>query len=120
MSNLSRRSAEVESLFRRSLGAIHFALVELYRLTEEEAAHVAENLCLWFERFAERGSSHEIPVSSLRLPLLVAVCRVALTAQLCKLDGRSCEDDLLKELLARAPEDVAYELEEKLQREEKS
>ncbi len=118
MSNLSRRSAEIDRVFRRSFGAIRFALLGLYRLSEDEAGEVAENLYVWFERFAARGSSHEIPADALRLPLLAATCRVGLTAQLTKLDGKVTDDAGLGATLARAPEDVAWDLESKLKSEE--
>ncbi len=111
---MAQRRAEVDSVFRHSLGAIHFALVDLYLLSEAGAAEVAGNLYVWFERFAERGSRREMPVSTLRFPLLLAACQAGVAAKQRELRGGSCVEAGLRETLARAPEDVARELALKL------
>ena len=112
----SDRGEEAYSFFCRNLGAIHHALTRLYRLRSKDAGGLEQNVYLWFSRFVFRPGSVEIPVKSHRLPLLVATCRAGLVFALGKLDGRPCENEKLKKMLARDPDQVALELEQKLQR----
>ena len=112
----SDRGEEAYSFFCRNLGAIHHALTRLYRLRFKEAEGLEQNVYLWFGRFVFRPGSVEVPVKSLRLPLLVATCRAGLVFALGKLDEKPCENEKLKKILARDPDEVALEIEQKLQR----
>lgn len=109
------RKEEAYIFFCRNLPVIHQSLTGLYGIGAAHASLLEQNISLWFDRFVRRPGSAHVPVKSLRLPLLVATCRTGLTFQLCKFDGNPCPDQKLREILAQDPEDVALELEHKIQ-----
>jgi hypothetical protein len=71
----SDREAQVDALFLRALPVITEALTDDYRLTEDEASELEQNLYLWFDRLARRPG--QVPLSSLRSSLLLAACQFA-------------------------------------------
>ena len=105
----SRPFDEVQSVFARTLSAIHATLVSDYRLTEEEARGAEEDLLVWFQRLSRRGGP--MPERMLRVSLLSATCQYGRSFQLWKLGGEPSPDAQLNALLAREPDDVATEIE---------
>jgi hypothetical protein len=108
---------EVDSVFDRSLGVIHSALVSYYRLSEDEARGAEEDLRIWFERLARRGGSGQMPPKLLRISLLSAACQYGRSFQLWKLGGEQSSDDELNNALSREPDDVATDLERRFEEE---
>jgi hypothetical protein len=104
----SRPFDDVQSVFARTLSAIHATLVSDYRLTEEEARGAEEDLLVWFQRLARRGG--QMPERMLRVSLLSATCQYGRSFQLWKLGGAPSSDARLNELLAREPDEVAAEI----------
>jgi hypothetical protein len=113
----SRPFDEVQSVFARTLSVIHATLVSDYRLTEDEARGAEEDLLVWFQRLARRGG--HMPERMLRVSLLSASCQYGRSFQLWKLGGSLSQDASLNELLAREPDEVATELDRRLERGEK-
>lgn len=111
----SRPPDEVQSVFERARDIIHSALVSYYRLTEEEATGAEEDLLVWFQRLSRRGGSAPMPGKLLRLSLLSAACQYGRSFQLWKLGGDASEDPELNALLSREPEDVAGDLDRRLE-----
>jgi hypothetical protein len=111
----SPRPDEVESVFRRSIGVIHSALISYYWLTEDEAKGAEEDLLAWFRRLARRGSARQAPVELLRISLLSAACHYGRSFQLWKLGGTQSESEHLRMVLSREPEEVAKELDRRLE-----
>ena len=108
---------EVEAVFGRTLDVIHSALVSYYRLTEEEARGAEEDLLVWFQRLARRGGTGQMPSKLLRISLLSAACQYGRSFQLWKLGGDPSPDQNLNELLAREPDEVAGDLERRMDEE---
>ena len=115
---MSRTPEDVQSLFEHSLEVIHSALVSYYQLTESEARGAEEDLLLWFQRLARRGGARQMPLKMLRMSLLSAACQYGRSFQLWKLAGDNVADGDLKGHLAREPEDVANDLERRLEEEQ--
>jgi hypothetical protein len=113
----ANRMDEVDSVFDRSLGVIHSALVSYYRLSEDEARGAEEDLRIWFERLARRGGSGQMPPKLLRISLLSAACQYGRSFQLWKLGGEQSSDDELNNALSREPDDVATDLERRFEEE---
>jgi hypothetical protein len=104
----SRPFDDVQSVFARTLSAIHATLVSDYRLTEEEARGAEEDLLVWFQRLSRRGG--HMPERMLRVSLLSATCQYGRSFQLWKLGGAASDDPALNALLAREPDEVAAEI----------
>jgi predicted Zn-dependent protease len=113
----SRPADEVQTVFQRALDVIHSALKSYYRLTEEEARGAEEDLLMWFQRLARRGGSGQMPAKLLRLSLLSAACQYGRSFQLWKLGGEQSADSELNELLSREPDEVAVELDRRVEKE---
>jgi alkanesulfonate monooxygenase SsuD/methylene tetrahydromethanopterin reductase-like flavin-dependent oxidoreductase (luciferase family) len=109
----SRPFDDVQSVFARTLTVIHSTLVSDYRLTEEEARGAEEDLLVWFQRLSRRGG--HMPERMMRVSLLSATCQYGRSFMLWKLGGASSEDAALTALLAREPDEVAAELEQRLE-----
>ena len=109
----SRPFDEVQSVFSRTLSVIHSALVSDYRLTDEEARGAEEDLLVWFQRLSRRGG--HMPERMLRISLLSATCQYGRSFQLWKLGGSPSDDSSLNALLAREPDEVAAELDRRLE-----
>ena len=109
----SRPFDDVQSVFARTLSVIHSALVSDYRLTEEEARGAEDDLLVWFQRLSRRGG--HMPERMLRVSLLSATCQYGRSFQLWKLAGAASQDGALNELLAREPDEVAADLERRLE-----
>lgn len=107
----SRRPDEVESVYSRTLAVIRSALVSYYRLTDEEAGGVEEDLYVWFRRLSRRGGAGQMPIKLLRISLLSAACQYGRTLQLWKLGGEQSLDADLNDVLSREPDEVASDLE---------
>jgi hypothetical protein len=113
----SRRSDDIQSVFSNSRDVIHSALVSYYRLTEEEARGAEEDLFVWFQRLARRGGAGQMPPKLLRISLLSAACQYGRSFQLWKLGGEASADRELAALLAREPDEVAGDLDRRLDEE---
>jgi hypothetical protein len=114
---VSRTPEDVQFVFDRALEVIHSALVSYYRLTEEEARGAEEDLHLWFQRLARRGGARQMPLKMLRTSLLSAACQYGRSFQLWKLGGEQSLDSDLNGILSREPEEVANDLERRLEEE---
>jgi hypothetical protein len=113
----SRLPDDARIVFERSLGVIRSALVSYYRLTEEEARGAEEDLLVWFQRLARRGSAQQVPPRLLRISLLSAACQYGRSFQLWKLGGEQSNDEGLRDLLALEPDEVAVDLERRFEEE---
>lgn len=113
----SRPFDEVQSVFSRTLSVIHSALVSDYRLTDDEARGAEEDLLVWFQRLSRRGG--HMPERMLRISLLSATCQYGRSFQLWKLGGAPSDDASLNALLSREPDEVAAELDRRLELGEK-
>jgi hypothetical protein len=97
---------EVRVVFQDTLGLIHIALVTHYGLAESEAIELEKDLYLWFARFCRRPGNHA--PQQARPFLLVACCQFAREYQRYVIGaGVRDNDEVLKTLLEREPEDVA-------------
>jgi hypothetical protein len=114
----SRPFDDVQSVFARTLSVIHSTLISDYRLTDDEARGAEEDLLVWFQRLSRRGG--HMPERMLRVSLLSATCQYGRSFQLWKLGGATSEDSSLNALLAREPDEVAAELDRRLERGETS
>jgi hypothetical protein len=114
---VSRTPEDVQFVFDRALEVIHSALVSYYRLTDEEARGAEEDLLLWFQRLARRGGARQMPLKMLRISLLSAACQYGRSFQLWKLGGEQSLDSDLNGVLSREPEEVANDLERRLEEE---
>lgn len=99
----------MNDLYQRALPVIHSTLETDYRMTEREARDAEHDLYVWFHRFSRRSGLAATPVSSLRLPLLVAACQYGRSFQLWKHGGEDL-DESLGRVLAREPQELASEL----------
>jgi hypothetical protein len=113
----SRPVDEIQGVFELALPVIHSALVSYYRLSEDEARGAEEDLLMWFQRLGRRGGSGHMPAKMLRLSLLSAACQYGRSFQLWKLGGVESADAALNELLAREPEEVATDLDLRVEKE---
>ena len=104
-------------MFSSTLSVIHSALVAYYRLTDEEARGAEEDLYVWFQRLSRRGGAGHTSPKLLRISLLSAACQYGRSFQLWKLGGEQSQDRDLNELLAREPDDVAGDLDRRLDEE---
>jgi hypothetical protein len=114
---LSSRTDEVDAVFQRTSGVIHYALVSYYRLTDEESRNAEKDLYVWFHRLARRGGAGQMPVKVLRISLLSAACQYGRSFQIWKLGGAPSADDQFNRLLQREPSDVAGDLEQRFDKE---
>jgi hypothetical protein len=106
--------AQIFSVFEEALPAIHATLVSFYRFMEEEAEAFEDTLLIWFERMARRNATQKIPVSELRAQLLYVACKYARAFQIARFKGIEPAEEKFTMALARAPEEVALELLDKL------
>lgn len=96
----------MESVFASNVELIRTTLRSSYCLTEEETRGAEEDLHTWFLRLARRGPSPP-PPKVLQTALLSAACEYGRSYQVWKLGGERSSDQRLNEVLARKPEDVA-------------
>lgn len=108
--NGSARVAEVCAVFEETLPVIHVTLVSYYRFVPEEAEAFEETLGVWFYRVTRRLSGHRTPVPELRQQLLYVACKYARAFQIAKFRGIEPAQEEFTMVLARAPEEVALEL----------
>jgi len=108
------RVREAAAFFRRLLPAIRSVLATYYRLSEQEAREAEERLDAWFHRFARREGLEQVPVRALRHPLLSAACQYGRELQMAKAIEERSADQRLSLALAREPEEVAFEMETRL------
>lgn len=113
----SQRPDDIGAVFDRARAVIHTALVSYYRLSEDEARGAEDDLYVWFQRLARRGGVGQMPMKLLRVSLLSAACQYGRSFQLWKLGGSQSQDDDLNSLLSREPDDVANDLERRLEEE---
>jgi hypothetical protein len=108
------RDEEAREAFARLQAVIHSTLVSYYRLSLDETAGAEEDLLVWFLRLARRGGGPQMPPRALRLSLLSAACQYGRSLQLWKLGGRPSPDAGLNDVLSREPEDLAGDLQARL------
>ena len=108
---------ELESIYGRTLDLIHSTLTVHYQLSEDEARGAEEDLRAWFRRLARRGTT-PTPVRILQIALLSAACQYGRSFQFWKLRGAPSSDRRLNEFLARKPDDVAIELQSRIDKEQ--
>ncbi len=113
--NASSRLDVVEVLFKRTLDAVHGALVSYYFLSEEEALDAERELEVWFQRLTRRNGASQMSARVLRLSLLAAACQYGRSFQVWKLAGEPSTDHRLNEILAREPQEIANDLERSLE-----
>lgn len=111
----SRPPDDVQAVFNGALDVIHSALLSYYRLTEEEARGAEEDLLIWFQRLSRRGGGGQMSARLLRISLLSAACQYGRSFQLWKLGGDPSPDRDLNTILSREPDDVASDLERRLE-----
>jgi len=109
--------AEATSVFVRALPLIETTLRREFRLPMEHARAVEEDIGLWFSRFALRPGSGRAGV--LRTQLFSATCEAGRRYWQWRLGGAPVVDHQIRRVLAREPEEMAKELEEKLRQREK-
>jgi hypothetical protein len=114
--NLSMRN-EATSVFVRALPLIETTLRRDFRLPREHARAVEEDIGLWFSRFALRPGSGKAEV--LRMQLFCAICEAGRRYWQWRLGGAPVVDHQVRRALAREPEEMAKELEEKLRQRQK-
>ena len=110
----SSRRFEARSFFVAHFDALHCILTSLYRVGVAEATQLEGYLSDWFEMFAARPGNIQMPVTSLRVPLLIATCRVGCLSALSRQEEEPAQDERFKEFLRIDPEIVAQAVEEKL------
>jgi hypothetical protein len=103
---------EATSVFVRALPLIETTLRRNFRLPREHARAVEEDLGFWFSRFALRPGSGKAEV--LRMHLFCATYEAGRRYWRWRLDGAPVVDHQVRLALAREPEEMAKELEEKL------
>lgn len=114
--NLSIRD-EATSVFVRALPLIETTLRRDFRLPREHARAAEEDIGLWFSRFALRPGSGKAEV--LRMQLFCATCEAGRRYWQWRLSGAPVVDHQVRRALAREPEEMARELEEKLRQRQK-
>jgi hypothetical protein len=100
--------------FARLQGVIRTTLISYYQLSPEEAEGAEEDLLVWFLRLAKRGGGPQMPARALRLSLLSAACQYGRSFQRWKLGGRRSSNERLNDVLSREPEDLACDLQSRL------
>ena len=108
------RDDEAREVFARLQAVVRTTLLSHYRLTVEETAGAEEDLLVWFLRLTKRGGGPQMHARSLRLALLSATCQYGRSLQLWKLGGAPSSDDGLNRILSREPEDLAMDLQSRL------
>jgi hypothetical protein len=108
---------EATSVFVRALPLIETTLRRDFRVPREHARAVEEDIRLWFSRFALRPGSGKAEV--LRMQLFCATCEAGRRYWQWRLGGAPVVDHQIRLALAREPEEMAKELEEKLQQRER-
>ncbi len=108
---------EATSVFVRALPLIETTLRRDFRLPREHARAVEEDIGLWFARFALRPGSGRAAV--LRMQLFCAICEAGRRYWQWRLGGAPVVDHQIRRALAREPEEMAKELEEKLRQRQK-
>jgi hypothetical protein len=111
------RDEEAREVFARLQSVIRTTLLSYYRLSLDETAGAEEDLLVWFLRLAKRGGGPQMPAKALRLSLLSAACQYARSLQMWKLGGRPAPDEILSRVLSREPEEIAMDLETRLDEE---
>jgi hypothetical protein len=111
------RDEEAREQFARLQEVIRTTLLSYYQLSFEEASGAEEDLLIWFVRLAKRGSAPQMPAKALRLALLAAACQYGRSLQLWKLGGQASPDDGLNRVLAREPEELALDLQTRMDEE---
>jgi len=96
---------------------VRTTLVSYYRLDVEEATGAEEDLLVWFLRLARRGGSPQMSAKALRLSLLSAACQYGRSLQMWKLGGKPSSDAGLNRVLSREPEELALDLQSRLDEE---
>src|SRR5262249_6197320 len=102
---------DLESVFVRNLEAVRSTLRTYYRLTEDEVRGAEEDLHVWFRRLARRQTPP--PATVLQIALLSAACQYGRSFQLWKLRGGPSPDSGLNDVLARQPEDLARDIQQR-------
>jgi hypothetical protein len=108
---------EATSVFVRALPLIETTLRRDFRLPREHARAAEEDIGLWFSRFALRPGSGKVEV--LRMQLFCATCEAGRRYWQSRLSGAPVVDHQVRRALAREPEEMARELEEKLRQRQK-
>ncbi|MGE5275968.1 MAG: hypothetical protein ACM3SU_03150 [Acidobacteriota bacterium] len=111
------RDEEAREVFAGLQGVIRTTLLSSYQLTVDETAGAEEDLLVWFLRLSRRGGTPQMPARALRLSLLSAACQYARSLQLWKLGGQPSPDDSLNRVLSREPEELAMDLQTRLDEE---
>jgi len=111
------RDEEAREVFAGLQGVIHTTLLSSYRLTVDETVGAEEDLLVWFLRLARRGGTPQMPARTLRISLLSAACQYARSLQLWKLGGQPSPDEGLNRVLSREPEELAMDLQSRLDEE---
>jgi hypothetical protein len=104
------RDEEAREVFARLQTVIRAALLQYYRLTDEEATGAEEDLLVWFLRLSRRGGGPQMPARALRIALLSAACQYGRSLQMWKLGGKRSRDADLNRVLSREPEELAMDL----------
>ena len=105
---------EATSVFVQALPLIETTLRRDFRLPREHARAIEEDIGLWFSRFALRPGSGKAGV--LRMQLFCAMYEAGRRYWQWRLGGAPVVDHQVRRALAREPEVMAKELEEKLRR----
>ena len=108
---------EATSVFVRALPLIETTLRRDFRLPKEHARALEKDIGLWFSRFALRPGSGKADV--LRMQLFCAMCEAGRRYWQWRLGGASVVDHQVRRALAREPEEMARELEERLRQRQK-
>jgi hypothetical protein len=111
------RDDEAREVFARLQAVVRTTLLSHYRLTLEEIAGAEEDLLVWFLRLAKRGGGPQMHAKALRLALLSAACQYGRSLQMWKLGGLPSPDDGLNRVLSREPEDLAMDLQSRMDEE---
>lgn len=113
-SNLSRSDEEIDRVFGKALGLIDSTLVVEYGIARADASELEQKLHDWFHLFSRRSGSGG-PVAKLRFYLFLMACQAAHTYSA----GKFWEDERVKRALELGPQEIAIELEKKLEEVEK-
>lgn len=109
------REKEIAQLFARVLPLIDATLVKEYRLSPGEALELECSIYDWFHRFTRRPGSVK-SVKALRPTLALMVCQAGHLYWVGKeQDGPLPRDEALTRTLSLGPEEIAIELEKRLE-----
>jgi len=111
------RDEEAREVFARLQNVIRTTLLNYYRLSPDETTGAEEDLLVWFLRLTKRGGGPQMPAKALRLSLLSAACQYGRSLQMWKLGGKRSGDPTLNDVLSREPEDLAMDLQTRLDEE---